>query len=227
MKTAVITGAGRGIGLALTKELLNGGYKVFASYRTEASAKGLLELARTNQNLTCVIADVTEEKTFAPLKEHLKKAGSVDLLINNSGVIGQSSTPFLELNIAAAIATMDVNTFGPIRMTKMVLPLMNKSGTIAHLTSLMGSIADNGSGGYYDYRMSKCALNMFNKSLSQDFPEMTCLVLHPGWVKTDMGGDKAPTTVDESAKGLYEVIVGKKPRRSGEFRDFKGQELPW
>ena len=91
----------------------------------------------------------------------------------------------------------------------------------------MGSIADNEGGGSYAYRMSKTALNMFAKSFSRDYPSITTLVIHPGWVKTDMGGENAPTTATESAAGILKVIQDATPAKSGHFYDFEGDELPW
>lgn len=227
MKTVLITGAGRGIGLALVKEFLANGDQVIGTYREDRAANELLRLAQENPQITTVKADVADEKSLGPLKELLKKHGTIDILVNNAGVIGESSASLLELDLNKALQTLNVNSLGPMRITKVALPFIKKGGVIAQITSLMGSIEDNGSGGYYDYRMSKAALNMFNKSLMHECPQLTCLVLHPGWVQTDMGGMNAPTSVKESAHGLFQLITGAKPRRSGEFRDFKGELLPW
>jgi NAD(P)-dependent dehydrogenase (short-subunit alcohol dehydrogenase family) len=91
----------------------------------------------------------------------------------------------------------------------------------------MGSIGDNSSGGSYGYRMSKAALNMFHKTFSIDFPQITSLVIHPGWVQTDMGGANAPTSVEKSARGILRVIEKASPRDSGDFLDYEGDRLPW
>jgi NAD(P)-dependent dehydrogenase (short-subunit alcohol dehydrogenase family) len=222
MKNVLITGAGRGIGLALTKEFTQHGDRVLGTYRNDAHAKELRQM-----NVIAVKADVTDEKSFTSLKSEIKKLGHIDILINNSGVIGSESASLLELNIDEVAEVIAVNSLGPMRICQLVLPFMAKSGTIVQITSQMGSIQDNGSGGYYDYRMSKAALNMFNKSLSKEFPHLTCLALHPGWVKTDMGGAGAAITPEESARGLFEVIVKSKPSQSGQFFNFRGQSLPW
>lgn len=225
MKTVLITGAGRGIGLALTKEFTSLGYQVLGTYREEKSAKELLEFAKTHPSVHTTTIDVTDEKTFSPLKEQLKKLGSIDILINNSGVIGDHGSSLLEHDLNDVEQVLKVNALGPMRITKLVASFMNKGGTIAQISSLMGSIADNESGRFYSYRMSKAALNMFNKSLAKDLPNLTCLTLHPGWVQTDMGGAEATLTPIESAKGLCKVILTQK--QSGKFFDYSGKELPW
>ena len=180
MKTVVITGAGRGIGFALTKQFAEQGYQVLGTYRDEKSAQQLLDFAKTNKSIITTIADVTDEKTFGPLKEQLKKLGAIDILINNSGIIGDKATSLRELNLKTVENVFQVNVLGSMRVTQQVLPFINKGGVIAQISSLMGSIADNTSGGYYDYRMSKTALNMFNMSLARELQNITCLTLHPG-----------------------------------------------
>lgn len=226
MKTVLITGAGRGIGLALTKEFISKDYQIIGTYRDEKSAKELLQLTKTSP-VFAVPADVTDSATFGPLKDLLKKFKGIDILINNSGVIGDRGTSILELEVEKIREVIDVNTFGPIRVSQLVIPHMNKSGVIAQITSLMGSIADNKSGGYHDYRISKAALNMFNMCLAREFPHLTCLALHPGWVQTDMGGAGASVTVKDCATGLCRVIMESTPKQSGGFYNYKGQELPW
>lgn len=226
MKNVIITGAGRGLGLALTKEFSREGYRVLGTYRDEKSAKELLHLSQ-EANVIAVKADVTDESTFGPLREQIRKLGQVDILVNNAGVIGEHSDSLAELNPEEMKKVFEVNTFGPLRMSQLVMPSLTRNGKIAHLTSLMGSVTDNSSGGYYDYRMSKAALNMFNRCLAREFPQITCLVLHPGWVQTDMGGAGAPVAKEESARGLCRVILGATLEQSGEFFDYKGKSLPW
>lgn len=227
MKKVLITGAGRGIGLALSKEFTQNGYQVLATYRDEKSAKDLLTFAKANPTVQLVTADVADEKTFQPLKKALKDLGGLDILINNAGVIGDKSPSLLELNMETVSHVLQVNTLGPMMVTKLAMPYLNKTATIAHVSSLMGSIADNSSGGYYDYRISKAALNMFNKSLSKELPNMTCLTLHPGWVQTDMGGAGATVTVNDCARGLFQVVSTATPKQSGQFIDYTGKQLPW
>ncbi len=228
MKNIVITGAGRGIGLALTRQFLKNGNRIHATYRDEKSARELLDMASASKGfLSTTTLDVAEERSFGEFEKALAKLGGVDILVNNAGVIGGRTSSLLELDLVEVAKVFQVNTFGPMRSTRATLPYLNPRAVIASITSLMGSITDNESGGYYDYRMSKTALNMFNKSLSKEFPEFTCLVLHPGWVATDMGGPGAPVTPEASARGLHEIIAGAGTHLSGKFYDFTGKELPW
>ena len=223
MKKVLITGAGRGIGLALAKEFAADGYQVAGTYRDEATASELLQHGK----ISAVKADVADAKSLGAISTFLKTWGQLDILINNAGVIGEKSASLLDLDIENLHKIFDVNTFGPMRVCQTAIPFMKPGATIAQITSLMGSIKDNGSGGYYDYRMSKTALNMFNSCLSKEYSKMTCLVLHPGWVQTDMGGKGATVTVDDCAKGLFKIISEAKQEQSGHFYDFKGKELPW
>ena len=227
MKNVLITGAGRGIGLALAKEFSANGFKVAGTYRDEKSAAGLLALVRENNNMTAVKADVTKTGSLTDVTDVLKTWGAVDILVNNAGVIGEKGQSLLKVDIEKLHDVFDVNTFGPMRVCRAVIPFMKSGGTVAQITSLMGSISDNGSGGYYDYRMSKAALNMFNSCLAKEFPELKCLVLHPGWVQTDMGGAGATVTTGDCARGLFDVIARDSKAKSGHFYDFKGKELPW
>lgn len=227
LKNIVITGAGRGIGFALTKIFTQNGHHVVGTYRSDKTASQFLNFAKEHSTVTAVQADVTSEDTLKNLSTTLKNSPAIDILINNSGVVGERGNSILEQDLEALTEVFNVNTLGPMRVIKAVLPYMNKVGTIAQITSLMGSIADNTSGGYYDYRMSKAALNMMNMCLTKELPHMTCLVLHPGWVQTDMGGAGAKVTVEDCAQGLYRVITTPSLRKSGEFLDYTGQHLPW
>lgn len=226
MKNVLITGAGRGIGLALVNEFVQNDYKVIGTYREASSAQQLLKMAKENPAVSAVVADVRDSSTLTELAADLKKWGELDILVNNSGVIGDRGRSLSELDPEKLDDVLQVNTFGPIRICQLAVPYM-KTGIIAQVSSLMGSIADNASGGYYDYRISKAALNMFNRCLSKEFPKITCLALHPGWVQTDMGGAGAVVTVADCAKGLFKVITTAKPKQSGHFLDYQGNELPW
>lgn len=226
MKKVLITGAGRGIGLALTEQFLQKELHVTATYRDKANATELFELAQKSKNLKLVQMDVADDQTWGDFKKHVTTE-TPDILINNAGVIGTQSGSIRDVHMNDLKNVFAVNTFAPLQISQVVAPLMKAGSTIAHITSLMGSVADNKGGGYYDYRMSKAALNMMNKCLSIEFSKLTCLVLHPGWVQTDMGGSAAPVQPEASAKGLAEVILKSQSAQSGHFYDYKGRELPW
>ena len=155
----------------------------------------------------------------------------IDVLINNAGIYPVKGASFEDLEIDEMIETLQVNSLGAMRVTQALLPNLERGGgkKIVNVTSKMGSVEDNSSGGSYGYRMSKSALNMFNKSLSIDLESrgFTCIVVHPGWVQTRMGGASAPTTVEESVSGLMRVIDDLNAESNGAFFDYQGSRLPW
>lgn len=220
----VITGTSRGIGLELTHQALQAGHDVLAVARNPEKSKGLLQLRNDFKNrLTLMTADLEKEGAAADVAVMAQDGGVVDVLINNAGIMktGTSRADFMESFL--------INSVVPFEVTEALWPLLKKSKApkVIQMTSLMGSISDNSSGGYYAYRASKTALNMINMSLVKDHPGLCSVVMHPGWVQTDMGGPEAPTSVTESASGIWKVIHNLKPSDSGRFFNFKGQELKW
>ncbi|GAC1351502.1 MAG: SDR family oxidoreductase [Polyangiales bacterium] len=157
--------------------------------------------------------------------------GPVDLLINNAGVMGKRTQSLEDLDLDDVMKTFSINALGAIRVSRALLPRIRESDTrkIAHVTSQMGSIGDNSSGGAYAYRMSKAALNMASKSMAVDLRQekVMSVVLNPGWVKTDMGGDQAPTSLSDSVRGMLRVIDSITLEKSGEFFDFRGTSIEW
>jgi NAD(P)-dependent dehydrogenase (short-subunit alcohol dehydrogenase family) len=226
-KTYLITGTSRGIGLQLTEQLLKAGHKVLAVARQPQNSPALMALKDRGQ-LSVYAADVTSDEQVAALARDLKSTASIDTLINNAGIYGEN-LPFESLSWEKAMTTLATNAIAPMRVTRALLPWLKKSSSpkVVHITSLMGSIADNSGGGHYGYRMSKAALNMFNKSFAVDHPDITALVIHPGWVKTDMGGSQAPLEVRDSAAGILAVIAKTTIKDSGKFFDWQGKSLPW
>lgn len=230
MKTHfVISGAGRGIGLELAKQALASDNQVTAIARHPEKSPRLQTLQKEyKDHLKILSADVTDDSSIEGFAR-LLEGQPVDVLINNAGAYLDDDAGFESLDLNKVIENFSINSVGPMRLTRALLPHLQKSECpkLVNITSLMGSIADNQGGGSYAYRMSKAALNMFAKSFSRDYPKITTLVIHPGWVKTDMGGENAPTLPSESARGILKVIASTPLQKSGHFYDFEGNELPW
>ena len=225
----VITGANRGIGLELARQSAERGDTVIATARHPADAAGLKQLAEQYRDrltvATCDVAELTSVRAFAKTVP-----GGVDALLNNAGVMGEPAA-FEGLDFEDAAYVFSVNALGPLRLTQALLPQLRagKGKKVLHVTSGMGSIADNRSGGYYGYRMSKAALNMASRSLAVDLRNegISSAVISPGWVRTDMGGKEAPTSVEDSARGILKQLDALGPKTSGHFLDFSGKDWAW
>ncbi len=228
MKTVFITGANRGIGLALTKTLLESGYCVHGTYRSASSARELLELASHESNLTTHELDVVDYLAAAQLVSTLPE---LDIVINNAGYYGPKGYGFGNTDVEEWRNVFEINTIAPLKLVEALYPKLINSPTkkIICLSSKVGSMTENTSGGGYIYRSSKAALNSVVKSLSNDLkPEgFTVLALHPGWVQTEMGGPNALISPETSAKGLVNVIVNAQREQSGQFINFDGNTIPW
>lgn len=218
-RTVLITGANRGIGLSFARLFKEKGDEVIALCR-----KATPEL----KNLSVIVyedVEVRDEKALNEVANKLK-GKTIDILINNAGIYLNDTINFSFDKISEQL---EVNALAPLKVTKAFLPFLKKGSKIAMLTSLMGSIGDNMSGGYYGYRMSKAALNAAGKSLSLDLREngIAVVLLHPGYVKTDMTQGRGEITPEHSAKGLIEVIEKLDMHSSGSFIDYEGDLLPW
>lgn len=220
MGTVVITGANRGIGLSLAKQLKERGETVVAVCRT-ASA----ELEALGVEILSGI-DVTKADARAKVKGALE-GRMVDVLVHNAGILRSESLGHLDPS--SIVEQFHTNALAPLMLTEALLGSLGKGSKVALVTSRMGSIADNGSGGSYGYRMSKAALNAAGKSLSIDLAERgaSVAILHPGFVRTDMTGKSGMLDPDESAKLLIERIDGLTPETSGTFWHANGDVLPW
>lgn len=208
----------------MARQLRARGDEVIGTVRDEAKSGALREVGARVE-----IVDVAEPAAIDALGERMR-GQAIDVLVNNAG-IGRFGGAVKDLTAEELHRYMAVNAIGPILVVRALVGSLRAGGVkkIASITSLMGSIADNGSGGAYGYRSSKAALNMLNASLALELkPEgFTCLVLNPGWVQTDMGGARAPTPVDVSVRGLLGVIGGATPEVTGRFFDHDGTSLPW
>jgi len=222
MKTALVTGANRGIGLELTLQLLDSGYNVHATYR---SSKGGLEEIK-NSALNIHQMDVRSKEEITAV---IKSIGSLDLLINNAGIGDGRWQSISEIDMEHALEVLNVNAVSPVLVTQQVLPILSDRSTIVMISSLMGSISDCISGRSYAYRASKTALNMFSMAMKNELDGMgsSLLIIHPGWVETDMGGPNAPLSVDESVRGIMQRITEQNMSMSGRFVQFDGTPIEW
>lgn len=221
----VVTGANRGIGLELVRQLRARGDQVDAGCRRPGDAGELVSLGAAVHAL-----DVSDGASVTAFAAALGDA-AIDLVINNAGVGGGSHQRLGDIDFDELVRTYQINAVGALRVSQALLPHVRR-GTgkkLLHITSGMGSIADNGSGGSYGYRMSKAALNMMSKSLAVDLKGegIASYVINPGWVKTDMGGGHAPTPVEDSARAILAVVGAATLADSGEFLNWKGNRYPW
>lgn len=223
----LVTGANRGIGFDLTSQLLTQGHSVVACARTPEKAQEL-ELLGKEYGDRCQILpmDVTFEKSIHKAIA-LIKVTHLDVVINCAGVLLDSAATIENLNMVDLHSTLQTNLFGPIHVTRASLKLLKKSKApkLVNVTSLMGSIADNSTGSSFSYRISKSALNMFSKNLALGESWLSVLMIHPGWVQTDMGGKNALVSPQESASGILKVINSN--FASGSFLNFRGEKLAW
>ncbi len=226
MPTVLITGANRGLGLEFVRQYASDGWRVLACCRDPKKAAALDGVAG---EVSIHPLDVSDRDAIGRLAGELQGT-AIDLLLNNAGVFGDRKG-LGSLDCDTWLRTFEVNTLAPIKMTEAFVEHVASSDKkqVAHVTSKMGSIADNTSGGAYVYRSSKAALNMANKSLALDLAGrgITCVVLHPGWVATDMGGAGAPIQPPESVTGMRKVLAGLSNGDTGKFYDYTGEELPW
>ena len=225
MSKILMTGANRGIGLELVRQYLAKGQNVIASCRNPEQAEALLQLK--DPGLEIIPLDVSDESAILQLP-NLLEGTRLSLFINNAGVYGEGQA-MDEVDTREWIEVFRVNTMAPLLLTRSLLPCMEPGGKLAFLSSKMGSIEENSSGSAYVYRTSKTALNQVVKSLSHDLSASgtPVVALHPGWVKTDMGGPNALIDVQTSASGLIRVIENLDLSSSGRFFNYGGEEIPW
>jgi NAD(P)-dependent dehydrogenase (short-subunit alcohol dehydrogenase family) len=223
-QTVLVTGANRGLGLEFVRQLQARGDSVIATARDTQGAQELRDTGARVETL-----DAGDPASIAALCEALGDQ-PIDLLLNNAGM-GVGGRSFPEEDFDEVETFFRVNSLGPMRVTQGLLPNLRagQGKTVVHVTSKMGSIEDNTSGGAYGYRASKAALNMLYKSMAIDLRRegVHAVVLHPGWVATAMGGSAAPLTVEDSVRGMLAVIDGLKDSDSGRFFDYSGAEIPW
>jgi NAD(P)-dependent dehydrogenase (short-subunit alcohol dehydrogenase family) len=227
MQHVLITGANRGIGLRLTQHYLAAGWQVIGTYRNSHDLGELDALACPQ--LALIQADVNNDDDLDKLAQQLD-GRALDLIINNAGVYGPRNQALGTIDRATWRQVIEVNTISPLMLAQALADnLAEKQGTLAIISSKVGSIEDNSGGQGYMYRSSKTAVNSVIKSLSIDLApyNVKVVALHPGWVRTDMGGPNGLIDVDESVTGLTKVIAGITVEQTGQFINYDGSPIPW
>lgn len=245
MKSILITGCNRGLGLGLIQHLTkikNPPEKIFATCRDIAKAQKLVEVAERCNNVHIIEFELTDTNSYEKIVKTVNDKvgdGKLNVLFNNAGI----STKFTRIgNVKVEQLTQCyfINTVVPIMLTKAFLPLLKKAAVginkfgidraaVINMSSILGSISQNKTGGFYPYACSKSALNAATKSMSIDLENDGILVtcLHPGWVKTDMGGNNAPLDVDTSVADIIKTLQSLNKEHNGCFLQHDGVKLPW
>ena len=223
-----ITGANRGIGLEMVKQFAQSNWQISACCRNPATATELSALAQANADIKLYALDVTDYQAVANLASQLKDT-NFDLLINNAGIYGPKGSSLDNLDLEAWRQVFETNTIAPLKLIQAFTPHVaaSQGKRVAVLSSKMGSISDNQSGSAYIYRSSKTALNQVIKSLSIDLsPQgIQVIALHPGWVRTEMGGPNGLIDTTESVTGLKNVMTSE--IKTGHFYNYDGSEIAW
>ena len=246
LRSVLITGANRGIGLEFVKQLLvlpTPPKLVLATCRNPDKADELQLIAKSNSIVKVLTLDVKDVDNFPNFRQQVEcEVGDngLNLLINNAGIMFGDSLD--KVSKETMVENFEVNVVSPLLLVKELLPLLKKAASrvntknlsclragVVNITSKMGSIDDNASGGCYPYRTSKTALNMVTKSLSVDLKPMGILVflLHPGWVITDMGGKNALITAETSVSGMLKSILNSNEEHCGAFLNYDGKKILW
>ncbi|XP_036423910.1 C-factor-like [Colossoma macropomum] len=249
-QSVLITGASRGLGLQMVKHLVSHAErpkKIIATARNPDGAQELQQLVKSHSDIHILPLDVVSDASIeAAVKEVSSIVGAAGLncLINNAGILIDSDLNTVTRD--AMMKTFESNTVAPLFITKAFLPLLKTAAAagqgsgmgvhrsaVVNISSLLGSVQLNwGEGAIYKayaYRVSKSGLNMVTRCLAADLESegILCTALHPGWVRTDMGGPDAPLSPDESISSMLSVISGLTVKDHGEFLDYSGKNLPW
>ncbi|XP_061578708.1 C-signal [Cololabis saira] len=251
--SVLVTGASRGLGLELVTSLASGGYspgKIIATARNPTSAQNLQDLAEKHPNIHIVPLDVVSQESIeqcAAEVDGLLQGDGLNCLINNAGINVVADFPSVTAEMM--MENFHTNAVAPLMITKAFLPLLKRAAgrgasssgsmgiqraAVINMTSLLGSVELNwgdraNNFKWYPYRTSKSALNMVSRCMAVDLqPDgILCMAIHPGWVRTDMGGMEAPLSPEESVSSLLSVIGGLTEKDHGSFLNFTGEQLPW
>lgn len=232
MKTILITGGNRGLGLEWARQYAQEGWRVYACCRKPHDADELQALVQDHSSVSVHMLDVTDTADIAGIRQTLKDV-PLDLLVNNAGVYferwGQDRLGSIDFTDWAD--SFAVNVLGAVRLTEALVTNLAEAdrGLVVAVTSHMGCISDIASPNDYAYRSSKAALNATFHGLAYELgqQQIGVLLLHPGWVRTRMGGKHAPVSVAESVHGMREVANKFRPENSGRIYKYDGRELPW
>jgi NAD(P)-dependent dehydrogenase (short-subunit alcohol dehydrogenase family) len=230
-RRVLITGTSRGIGLEMARQFAEAGWRVHATCRQPERARELARFAAGSQDSVSIHPlDVTEPRQIEAMAAALA-AAPLDLLINNAGVLGPAHQGFGHTDVDVWLYTLYVNAVAPLKLMEALAENLAAAerGLVANVSSKMGSMSANDSGGFYIYRSAKAALNAVVRSTALDLAERGILVvaLHPGWVRTDMGGPGAELAPAESVARMREVLQRIGPADSGRFFDTDGTTIPW
>ncbi|XP_053175262.1 C-factor isoform X1 [Scomber japonicus] len=252
--SVLVTGASRGLGLQIVDMLATGGAspgKIIATTRNPASAQTLQELAEKHPNIHIITMDVVSQESIEKCAEEvhqLVQEEGLNCLINNAGI--NVVADFHTVTAEKMIENFHTNAVAPLMITKAFLPLLKQAASrggagdagsmgiqraaVINMTSLLGSVELNwgeraNNFKWYPYRTSKSALNMVSRCMATDLePDgILCMAVHPGWVRTDMGGSAAPLSTEESISAVLSVIGGLTEKDHGSFLNFTGEPIPW
>ena len=229
MPSILITGANRGLGFEFARQYASDGWQVFAACRSPQLATSLTDLARST-SITILQMDVTDTVSVQRSATHIGTT-AIDILLNNAGIIGAAHQTIGHMDYDSWAEVLNVNTMGPFRVTEAFVDHVarSKRKLVVTITSRMGSVADNASGGSVAYRSSKAAVNMVMRTLAIELAPrgISCVLVSPGWVKTEMGGSGATLTPVESVTALRRLIETLGPSHSGRFYSYDGRECRW
>ncbi|CAA7622502.1 Dehydrogenase with different specificities [Candidatus Terasakiella magnetica] len=222
MPTILITGAGRGLGLEFARQYAADGWRVLATIRDPLKGKAV-----SDAGAEVYVCDVADAGSLARLRASLGGM-KLDVLLNNAGIYGEPQG-FGAVAEDEFLKVMRVDALAPLKVAEAFADLMTGPKIIAAVSSMMGSIADNTTGGSYGYRAAKAALNMVLKCMAVDLAAqgIVTIALSPGWVRTDMGGADAPLDAPTSVAGMRKVLAGVSAQDSGSFIHYDGSHLGW
>jgi NAD(P)-dependent dehydrogenase (short-subunit alcohol dehydrogenase family) len=230
--TALIVGASRGLGLAIVEELASRGWQVIGTVRDLDAETPLRDVARrSGGQITVEQLDITKPEQLPPIHDRIagQFEGGLSILFVNAGTTNNEETPIGSVPTADFVEIMITNALSPLRVIDALQDLVTSNGLIGAMTSGQGSITNNTTGSREVYRGSKAALNQLMRSFAvrQADTDRSLLLMAPGWIKTALGGDDAPFTIEENVPKVVDVMLAKRRVPGLEFLDFRGNTVPW